>query len=290
MPFFSVIIPTFNRAHLVSRAVESVLTQGFTDFECIVVDDGSMDDTAQVLSPYEKKIQYMYIQHGGVSKARNCGIHQACGQWIAFLDSDDVWLPAKLETQYEYIQAHHDVYIHQTDEVWIRKGKRVNPMKKHQKKEGHIFEDCLHLCLVSPSAVVVHRSVFENVGMFDERMPACEDYDLWLRVAWRYFIGFIPNKLIVKYGGHSDQLSASLWGMDRFRVYALCKLLAHYGSLLPKNYYEKTVEVALQKCSVLYQGAKKRSNVALMQTVQRVINWLNDDRKSTTVYPDLVVE
>ncbi|MGB4270712.1 MAG: glycosyltransferase family 2 protein, partial [Spirochaetota bacterium] len=181
-------------------------------------------------------------------------------------------------------------YIHQTDELWIRNGSRVNPMKKHQKKEGHIFEDCLNLCLISPSAVVVHRSVFERVGVFDERMPACEDYDLWLRVAWQYYIGFIPRKLIVKFGGHSDQLSQSLWGMDRFRVYALCKLIANDGLLLPEAYYNKAVEVALQKCSVLYQGAKKRSNVALLQKVERVVRWLTVDSQSTSVYPDLLEE
>lgn len=186
MPFFSVIIPTFNRAHLVTRAVESVCAQTFTDFECIVVDDGSTDNTAQILSPYIQHIQYIYMPHGGVSRARNCGIQQAKGQWIAFLDSDDEWLPEKLATQFEYITAHPDIYLHQTDEVWIRKGRRVNPMKKHQKREGHIFQDCLYLCLVSPSAVVVHKSVFEKVGMFDECLPVCEDYDLWLRVAWQY--------------------------------------------------------------------------------------------------------
>lgn len=290
MPFFSVVIPTFNRVHLVNRAVESVLSQTFTDYECIVIDDGSTDETSQVLSPHSKTIRYIYTQHGGVSKARNVGIQNAHGEWIAFLDSDDVWLPSKLEMQYEYITAHPEIYIHQTDELWIRKGRRVNPKKKHEKKEGHIFEYCLHLCLVSPSAVVVHRSVFENVGVFDEHMPVCEDYDLWLRVAWQYYIGFISKKLIVKYGGHSDQLSASLWGMDRYRVYALCKLLAYYGSLLPDAYYAKTVEVALHKCSVLYQGAQKRANAALMQKVERVIEWLHCDRKSTSAYPDLVAE
>lgn len=290
MPFFSVVIPTFNRAHCVIRAVDSVLAQTFTDFECIVVDDGSTDDTSQLLSPYKNKIQYRHITHSGVSTARNTGITLAKGEWLAFLDSDDLWLPQKLSVQYEYIQSHPDILIHQTDEMWIRKGRRVNPMKKHQKKEGHIFEDCLHLCLVSPSAVVVHRSVFEKVGMFDERMPACEDYDLWLRVAWQYYIGFVPEKLIVKYGGHCDQLSASLWGMDRFRVYALCKLIANYGGLLPQAYYQKALDVALQKCAVLYQGAKKRSNTTLMQKVEKVVQWLNFDRQSTSAYPDLLAE
>ncbi len=290
MPFFSVVIPTYNRAHCVTRAVDSVLAQTFTNFECIVVDDGSTDETQQLLSPYKNKIQYQYIAHSGVSVARNTGIALAKGEWLAFLDSDDLWLPGKLAEQYAFIQSHPEILIHQTDEVWVRKGNRVNPKKKHQKKEGYIFEDCLHLCLVSPSAVVVHRSVFERVGMFDERMPACEDYDLWLRVAWQYYIGFIPEKLIVKYGGHSDQLSASLWGMDRFRVYALCKLLAHFGSLIPQGYYQKAIEVALQKCAVLYQGAEKRNNATLIQKVEKVVQWLNADRQSTSAYPDLLAE
>ncbi len=146
MPFFSVVIPTFNRAHLVTRAVESVLTQKFTDYECIVVDDGSTDDTSRVLSPYTNKIKYIYISHGGVSTARNRGIQQAQGEWIAFLDSDDMWLPEKLAAHYEYIQAHPNIYIHQTDELWIRNGKRVNPMKKASKKKKDIYLRIACIC------------------------------------------------------------------------------------------------------------------------------------------------
>ncbi|HPD04540.1 MAG TPA: glycosyltransferase [Spirochaetota bacterium] len=288
MPFFSVVIPVYNRAHTITKAVESVLGQSLADYECIVVDDGSTDTTCKELSPYRKKITYIPIPHGGVSTARNAGIAASRGQWIAFLDSDDVWQSKKLEAHFNYIQLHPDMMIHQTDESWIRRGKRVNPMKKHQKKEGYIFNESLHLCLISPSAVVVHRSLFDTVGLFDEKLPVCEDYDLWLRITWHYRAGFIPDKLIVKYGGHADQLSSQYWGMDRFRVYAICKLLACYGSKLQAPQYTMAVEVALSKCRILLHGANKHSNVALAQKVTRVIEWLTADRQSMQAFPDLV--
>ncbi len=288
MPLFSVVIPAYNRAHTLIKAVESVLGQSLADYECIVVDDGSTDATYKELSPYRKKITYIPIPHGGVSKARNAGIAASHGQWIAFLDSDDVWQSKKLEAHYNYIQRHPQMVIHQTDESWIRQGKRVNPMKKHQKKEGDIFNESLHLCLISPSAVVVHRSLFDTVGLFDEKLPVCEDYDLWLRVTWQYRVGFIPDKLIVKYGGHDDQLSSQCWGMDRFRVYAICKLLASYGSNLQAQQYTMAVEVALSKCRILLHGAKKHSNVTLAQKVTRVMEWLTADRQSMQAFPDLV--
>ncbi len=290
MPFFTVIIPTYNRAHIVGRAIISVLLQTFTDFECIVIDDGSTDSIEDVLSLYANTIKYIRVEHGGVSRARNTGITMAQGSWIAFLDSDDVWRKTKLQEQYEYIISHPDIYIHQTDETWIRKGRVVNPQTRHIKREGFIFEDSLHLCLISPSAVVVHKSVFENVGLFDERLTVCEDYDMWLRIAWQYHVGLLPHKLVVKFGGHGDQLSRALWGMDRFRVYAICKLLQHYGTKLPDEYYTKAINVALQKCDILANGAKKRSNMQLLQKIEKVKHWLTVDRQSMQAYPDLLEE
>ncbi len=290
MPFFSVIIPTYNRAIDVVKAVSSVVAQTFTDFECIVVDDGSTDDTWLLLSLFADKIKYVKIEHSGVSKARNTGITVAQSNWIAFLDSDDLWHKTKLQEQYEYITSHPDIYIHQTDEIWIRKGRYVNPKHRHLKREGYIFEDSLHLCLISPSAAVVHTSVFEKVGLFDERLIACEDYDLWLRITWQYYVGLLPSKLVVRFGGHEDQLSTALWGMDRFRVYAICKLLQQYGDKLPDEYYEKAVSVALQKCDILMQGAKKRSNSQLIHKIEKVQHWLTVDRQSPQAYPDLLEE
>lgn len=222
----SVIIPTRNRAAMVREAVESVLAQKDAKFEVIVVDDGSEDDTMRLLAPYEDALHILRRERpGGVSAARNAGLMAAQGEWIAFLDSDDLWIPGKLRAQLDYLANRPGMRICQTEEIWIHKGRRRNPKRYHAKPCGRCFERLLERCLISPSAVMIHRSLFEQVGLFDESLPACEDYDMWLRIGCRYPIGLVPKALVVKRGGHEDQLSATVPALDRFRLRALEKLL-----------------------------------------------------------------
>ena len=255
-PDISVIIPAFNRAHTLPKALDSVLSQTLKPREIIVVDDGSTDETNAVLANYPG-LCIISQDNRGVSAARNVGIEKAGGDWIAFLDSDDEWLSDKLEKQWDAI-CNDDKLICHTDEIWIRNGKRVNPMKKHQKFGGWIYERCLPLCVISPSSVMIHRSVFEDVGVFDESLEVCEDYDLWLRICAKYSILFIDEPLIVKYGGHEDQLSRKYWGMDRFRVKALEKMMS-FGALNDED-EKATVNMILQKCGIIINGMKKRGN------------------------------
>ena len=254
-PTVSVIIPTYNREKYIERAIKSVLEQSYKDYELIIVDDGSTDDTAKILKKYDKKIRKFSMLHSGVSAARNFGISKAHGQWIALLDSDDYWLPEKLAKQMAYLEENPDMKIMQVGEKWIRNGKFVNPMKKHQKYSGWIFEKCLPLCIVSPSAVIIHKSIFEEIGLFNEEMPVCEDYDLWLRVARKYPIGLMSEFLIVKTGGHEDQLSKKYWGMDRYRVDSLERLLSED---LEKWQRELVIKEIINKLEVLYLGRTKR--------------------------------
>ncbi len=255
----SVVIPTYNRAQFVKEAIASVLEQTYKDFELIVVDDGSTDETPQVLAAYGDKLKVLRQENKGVSAARNAGISAAQGEWIAFLDSDDLWKKQKLEKQVEWLQAHPQVRICHTDEIWIRRGVRVNPMKKHAKPNGWIFEQCLPLCVVSPSSVLIHRSLFEKHGVFDESLPACEDYDLWLRFAAKAPFGFVPEAWLTKRGGHEDQLSQKYWGLDRFRVQSLVKLIRS-GTLKPQQLHaaKKMLE---EKCQILASGARKRGKL-----------------------------
>lgn len=255
-PEVSVMIPTFNRRNVLRRAVGSVLAQTFRDFELIVVDDGSTDGTQKIVGAYcspksvaepvlnaldesalfvagntplhagVKHLQFIRQKHRGVSSARNAGIRRACAELIAFLDSDDEWLPEKLERQVQFFRDHPKSKIVQTEEIWIRNGRRVNPMKKHKKYGGRIFKHCLPLCIVSPSAVMMKRELFDEVGLFDESLPACEDYDLWLRIACRYPIDLIDEPLIIKYGGYADQLSRTIPTLDRYRIQSLVKILS----------------------------------------------------------------
>jgi glycosyltransferase involved in cell wall biosynthesis len=252
----SVIIPTYNREEKVKNAIESVLAQTVKPYEIIVVDDGSTDNTKNVIQKI-KNITYIYQQNRGVSAARNKGIAHATGEYIALLDSDDLWKPEKLEKHIKYIKNNPKYNVSQTEEIWIRNGKFVNPMKKHLKPIGNIFIPSLELCLVSPSTVIIHKSIFEKYGTFDENLPACEDYDLWLRVSAFEPIGLLKEKLTVKYGGHVDQLSKAYYAMDRFRVYAIEKILQKN---IKPEYKKAAISVLLKKCEILINGYKKRGN------------------------------
>ena len=253
-PDISVIIPTYNRAHILPRALDSVLSQTQLPIEIIVVNDGSTDGTKSVLSNYPG-LKIIDQQHSGVSAARNIGLEHTNGEWIAFLDSDDEWLPEKLEQQWAAI-CKDDKLICHTEEIWIRNGKRVNPMKKHQKYGEYIYEKCLPLCVISPSSVMIHQSVFNDIGVFDESLEVCEDYDLWLRICSKYSTLFFDEPLIVKYGGHENQLSRKYWGMDRFRIQAMEKILS-FGELSAED-EKATVDMIVQKCEIIINGMQKR--------------------------------
>lgn len=251
----SVIIPTYNRGWIIKEAIDSVLTQNYPDFELIVVDDGSTDDTQNILAEYKSRIRILQQDNKGVSAARNYGIDKAGGDYIAFLDSDDIWLQNKIITQVNFFKQDPSSLICQTEEIWVRNGKRVNPKKYHKKYSGIIFEKTLPRCLVSPSAVMIKKSLIKEVGGFDETLPACEDYDLWLRISCRYPVHLIPAPLIIKRGGHSDQLSANP-GLDKYRIIALQKIL-ETGSLT-RAQYQAAFEILKQKCSVYAGGCLKR--------------------------------
>jgi len=260
MPLVSVIIPTYNRPGLVAEAVVSVLAQTFRDFELLVVDDGSTDGTAETLAAFAGQVTVLrHPDRRGVSAARNTGVAAAQGEWLAFLDSDDLWLPEKLDRQMAFLKAHPEYLLCQTEEIWIRRGVRVNPPRHYQKEGGDIFAPSLERCLVSPSAVALHRRLLEDYGPFDETLPAAEDYDLWLRLTWRYPVGLVPQALVVKRGGHADQLSRQ-WGLDRWRIRALQKLLAEPA--LPELHRRAARQTLAAKCAVYAQGCEKRGRLA----------------------------
>ncbi len=266
----SVIIPTYNRHHTLKSALNSVLQQSKPAQEIIVIDDGSEDDTRQLMTQAFPNIRYVFQENQGVSHARNTGIRHSTGEWIALLDSDDEWLPHKLEMQSQALREHPEFKVCHTEENWVRNGKRVNPMNKHQKRGGHIFQHCLPLCAMSPSSILIHRSVFEDVGQFDETLPACEDYDLWLRITAKYPVLFIEKPQIIKYGGHEDQLSRAHWGMDRFRIYALDKLLS--STTLADDDRHAAIQTLIKKAEIFRQGALKRGKHQQADKYQFLIN------------------
>ncbi len=267
-PSVSVIIPTFNRWPLVGEAIESVLAQTFSDIELIVVDDGSTDGTGAELVRFGSRLRLLTQPNRGVSAARNLAAGHARGTHLAFLDSDDLWRPHKLAIQTAFMKQNPSVRICQTEEIWIRNGVRVNPKAKHRKPSGDIFIPSLELCLVSPSTVLLTRELFDQAGGFDENFPVCEDYDLWLRIAVDHSVPLIDEPLVVKRGGHADQLSHSLWGMDRYRVLALQKLLR---SGLGGARRLAALDVLRRKVAVLAEGARKRGKKGEAQGYEAIL-------------------
>ncbi len=266
-PLVSVIIPTYNRDWIVKEAIESVLAQDFSDYELIVVDDGSDDRTPEILAAYEDPITVIRQSNRGVSAARNRGIAAATGRLIAFLDSDDLWLPQKLSAQVNFFAENPNAVICQTEEQWVRNGVRVNPKKRHLKFSGMIFERSLALCLVSPSAVMITKALFDAVGVFDEDLPACEDYDLWLRISCRYPVDLIETPLIIKRGGHADQLSRAT-GLDKYRIRSLMKLLE--DNILTAPQKQAVMKTLTQKCAVYAGGCRKRGREEEAQYYDRL--------------------
>ena len=266
----SIIIPTFNRRPMLREAIGSVLAQDFEDFELIVVDDGSTDGTADEIKEYGGRVKlFRHPENRGVSAARNSGILHTGGKYVALLDSDDLWVKGKLRIQATFLDENPHYPLCYTDEIWIRKGKRVNPMRKHAKYSGWILEKCLPLCTISPSSAMMRRTLFSKVGLFDEALPVCEDYDFWLRVSARFPVFFIEKKLIIKRGGHPDQLSHRFWGNDRFRVIALEKLLSD-PSLKPEE-RESVLKEMQKKCQILSQGFFKRGNESERRRYQEIM-------------------
>ena len=268
----SVVIPCFNRKKTLSRSIDSVVNQTYKPSEIIIVDDGSTDGTRDFILNSYPNIKYFFQPKKGVSSARNKGIRESSSDWVAFLDSDDEWLPQKLEKQINQLGKHSEIFISHTNEIWIRNGVRVNQMKKHQKYGGYIFDKCLDICRISPSTVLIHKKVLKDVGVFDETLQVCEDYDLWLRITSKYSVLFEKELLIVKYGGHKDQLSKVKEGIEQFRIQSLEKILAL--NHLTEDQFIMTKNMLVRKLSIYAKGLEKRNKFDELALVKKkILNW-----------------
>ena len=253
----SVIIPTFNRAYVLERAIASVLNQTYKNFELIIVNDGSTDNTQALLEKYQEH-KVFHTQNHGVSRARNFALKYAQGEWIAFLDSDDEWLPDKLEKQINYIQENPNYLLVHGDEIWVRNGVRVNPKSKHAKGGEDQFKASLKLCAISPSVALIKRDLLVEFSGFRSDYPVCEDYDLWLKITQKYPIGYINEHLIKKYGGHTDQLSQKFKAMDYFRIKSIDHILQNHELSIEQE--EAALEEIFSKCKILLKGYEKHGN------------------------------
>ena len=268
----SVVIPSHNRCELLKRAISSVLNQTIKPREIIIIDNGSTDNTHEMISSLFPKITYIYEKTKGVSIARNIGIKNCHSTWIAFLDSDDAWEPQKLEKQFFYINNKNKKYrlIH-TNEIWYKNNKFQNQLKKHQKSGGDIFQKSLELCCISPSSAFIKKEIFDDYGFFDEGLEVCEDYDMWIRITAKEEVGFLDNPLVIKYGGHNDQLSKKYWGMDRFRIKSLEKNLKN--NWFTSEQQKSVLDILIKKLSILSNGAKKRNNQEIYRKYKDKLNY-----------------
>ena len=253
----------------------SVYEQTHTPKEIIVVDDGSTDDTSNIKKDFPN-IKYIYQKNSGVSFARNTGVKNSKSKWVAFLDSDDQWHIDKLKKQVKFHYNNPNILMSFTDELWIRDSKELKVPKKFQKYEGDIFEKCLSHCIIAPSSVLINKQLFNELGLFDENLEVCEDYDLWLRIAKSHKIGLVDQKLIIKYAGHDDQLSFKYWGMDRFRVSSLEKLLLdNHTKKLDLVQESLIIQELIKKYKLLLKGAIKYDRFSEIQKYKKRLTELN---------------
>jgi len=252
----SVIIPTYNRYKLLLEAINSVKKQTYKDYELMVVDDGSTDETPKLL--HDENLKYIRVKHtGNPGLVRNLGVEQSKGDYIAFLDSDDLWKKDKLEKQITFFKNNPEIKLCHTREIWKRDKKIISQKKQDHKRSGNIFKDALKKCIVGPSTVMMERSIFVLEGGFREDMEIAEDYEFWIRITSKFKIGYIDEPLVVKRAGKWEQLSEKYGQIEIFRIEGLKKLVEH-------NYFvEEKMELALneliRKCKIYSRGCKKRN-------------------------------
>ena len=251
----SVIIPTYNRFEFLKEAVLSVRIQAVQDLEIIVVDDGSTDETSRLSSCGE--FSYVRMPHCGFpGKVRNLGVEASKGQYITFLDSDDLWKPGKLAKQLHFFQNNSEIYLCHTREIWLREDMVISQSKQKHKRSGNIFDDSLKKCIIGPSTVMLSRELFVESGGFRPDLEIAEDYELWIRICAEHDVGYLDEPLVIKRGGHKDQLSMKYGHIEYFRLKALQE------NVEKKVFKGKNMELAAlelaRKCRIYAAGCLKR--------------------------------
>ena len=232
LPSVSVIIPSFNCAAFLPAAIESVLAQSYGSLEIIVVDDGSTDDTQAAVAPYLDRIHFVRQENRGLPGARNTGIRAARAEFIALLDADDVWLPQKLAHQMPRFTEREICLVYSDFAVRYADGRYQSSylVNRPLASEGSIFAHYIQSRFLFPSTMVFRRACLEACGLFDEEMLACEDIELFARMALRWKVGWVNEPLMVRYEG-SHNITANSDKLSRYTILALRKILAKEKSI-----------------------------------------------------------
>ncbi len=227
-PTVSIVIPTYNRENIICKAIDSALSQTFKNLEIIIIDDGSTDRTKTVLEKYGARLHYFYQENRGISGARNTGINRCSGDYVAFLDSDDYWLPEKLEKQIALFQKHPEYGMVACQCASIGPDGEFR-QKNRPGKSGSVLLDLFKKNFIRTSSAVIKKDCFLKAGLFDETLKECEEYDLWLRIAACCDVGFINEPLAV----YTDNPKGASTDSLRGRLYRL--------QVLEKDYLKQTV-------------------------------------------------
>ncbi|MDC7226534.1 MAG: glycosyltransferase family A protein [Spirochaetales bacterium] len=284
MPEISVIIPVYNRPQLLVESAESVFAQSFDDWELLIIDDGSTDNTSEVAAGLAKskaaggRCRHIVIPRSGYpGAARNRGVETASGRYVAFLDSDDRWLPDKLALQYKRMRDTGSRIAH-TREIWQRGERIVSQKGQKHKRSGDIFADALKKCIIGPSTVMMERSLYVETGGFHESIEIAEDYEYWLRITCEYPVDYLGEALTVKRAGDWPQLSEKYGMIERFRLEALAGLLGveipgetvreqkylagyRWAGFSPERRAD-AIEELIFKCGVWAAGCRKRGRIS----------------------------
>ena len=261
-PLISVIIPVYNRFEMAKEAISSVIGQTYRDLEIIIVDDGSIDMTP-VLETYfrdDPRVKYIKIDHSGLpGLVRNRGVDISLGKYLAFLDSDDLWMDSKLEKQIKFLEKNSAYKVVHTREDWIRSGKKISQSGFNHKRFGNIFSDALVKCILGPSTIMLEKDLYIKLGGFRDDLEIAEDYELWLRLTNSNSIGYIDEPLITKRAGHVGQLSEKYGQIEIFRIRGLQKLVEQ-NYFKNENQQQAEKELA-SKCRIYAAGCRKRNKI-----------------------------
>jgi len=231
MPCVSIVIPTYNCARYILAAIQSVFTQTFDDYEIIVVDDGSTDDTREVLQAWSSRLRYIYQQNRGQAAARNAGIRASSGQYLVFLDADDLILPRKLEVQASVLDAVPQIGVVYSDfYFWLdNSSKQIWQLRSTvpgwRSLSGNVLDEIMQGNWLATNCAMLRRQCFDEVGFFDETLSPVEDWDLWVRLAGRFKFQYHDYPSSV-YRVHGANISLDYAGTAPAQIRLLEKIIA----------------------------------------------------------------
>jgi glycosyltransferase involved in cell wall biosynthesis len=283
----SVVIPTYNSGAFLREAIQSVLSQTYVDFEVVVVDDGSTDNTESVVHSFGDQVRYVKQQNQGAGAARNQGIKRSQGEYVAFLDADDLWLPGKLREQIPLLDRDPELGLVYSDWAVVPEQGEVQPsyLRNQPAAAGYVFDELVQCGFILTSGAIVRRSCLDDVGSFDETLSIAQDYDLWLRICYRWKIALVDKPLVIK-RNRDGNLSSNLTKTAVERIVLFEKALKEFPDMPPRSRRLVRHQVALNYWDVGYHYFE---GMFLAEARKNFMYSLSYDWSNGRAYPYLAV-